>query len=71
MNSVLGAKDLPRTVLSDFVEQRLASKLERERAQRAKALGKCPEEVLSIGFSRSVDCCFVNMHAMAFLKFST
>lgn len=45
VNSVLGAKDLPRTVLSDFVEQRLASKLERERAQRAKALGKCPEEI--------------------------
>eukprot|EP00250_Pteridium_aquilinum_P010036 c19106_g1_i1 orf=591-5369(-) len=45
VNSVLGAKDLPRTVLSDFVEERLAWKLEHEKAERAQALGKCPEEI--------------------------
>ncbi|MCO5595257.1 hypothetical protein L7F22_049297 [Adiantum nelumboides] len=44
-NSVLGAKDLPRTMLSDFVEERLARKLDDERAERAKASGKCLNEV--------------------------
>lgn len=46
-SSVFGAKDLPRTVLSDHVEERLAWKLEQERLDRATALGKKPEEVLT------------------------
>ncbi|KAI5057544.1 hypothetical protein GOP47_0027559 [Adiantum capillus-veneris] len=44
-NSVLGAKDLPRTMLSDFVEERLAQKLDDERADRAKASGRRLNEV--------------------------
>ncbi|KZV26645.1 hypothetical protein F511_34900 [Dorcoceras hygrometricum] len=40
-----GAQDLPRTVLSDHIEQRLFRSLERERKQRAESLGKSPEEV--------------------------
>jgi E1A/CREB-binding protein len=45
-SSVLGAKDLPRTILSDFVEERLALKLELERVDRAKVMGKRLEEVI-------------------------
>lgn len=44
-NSVPGAKDLPSTVLSDYLEDRLALKLEEERVERAKAMGKSCEEV--------------------------
>ena len=44
-NSVLGAKDLPRTMLSDFVEERLSWKLQLERVERSKASGKRLEEV--------------------------
>ncbi|KAH7298465.1 hypothetical protein KP509_25G044800 [Ceratopteris richardii] len=44
-DSVLGAKDLPRTMLSDFVEERLVNKLRSEREERAKAWGRPLEEV--------------------------
>ncbi|KAK4488322.1 hypothetical protein RD792_004078, partial [Penstemon davidsonii] len=40
-----GAKDLPRTMLSDHIERRLFRSLERERNQRAELLGKSAEEV--------------------------
>ncbi|KAG8384530.1 hypothetical protein BUALT_Bualt04G0127500 [Buddleja alternifolia] len=40
-----GAQDLPRTMLSDHIEQRLFSNLERERKQRANLEGRSPEEV--------------------------
>lgn len=40
-----GARDLPRTKLSDHIEQRLFRSLEQERKQRAEILGKYPEEV--------------------------
>ncbi|KAG8387066.1 hypothetical protein BUALT_Bualt03G0214700 [Buddleja alternifolia] len=45
-SAVLGAKDLPRTYLSDHLEQRLFSKLKQERQDRARAQGKRYEEVL-------------------------
>ncbi|KAF9614106.1 hypothetical protein IFM89_015368 [Coptis chinensis] len=44
-NSVLGAKDLPTTILSEHIENRLFKGLKQERQDRAKHLGKNPDEV--------------------------
>lgn len=44
-SAVLGAKDLPRTILSDHIEQRLFKKLKQERQDRARAFGRSYEEV--------------------------
>lgn len=44
-SAVLGAKDLPRTILSDHIEQRLFKKLKQERTERAKQQGKSYDEV--------------------------
>ncbi|KAJ7544850.1 hypothetical protein O6H91_09G096200 [Diphasiastrum complanatum] len=44
-SSVLGPRDLPKTFLSDHLEQRLARKLKQERFERARVQGKPFEEV--------------------------
>ncbi|GFP96135.1 histone acetyltransferase hac1 [Phtheirospermum japonicum] len=44
-SAVLGAKDLPRTILSDHMEQRLFAKLKQERLERARDQGKSYDEV--------------------------
>ncbi|CAH2065891.1 unnamed protein product [Thlaspi arvense] len=44
-NTDLGAKDLPETILSHFIEQRLFKRLKEERHQTAKATGKSINDV--------------------------
>ncbi|KAM7516624.1 hypothetical protein LguiA_006207 [Lonicera macranthoides] len=44
-SAVFGAKDLPTTMLTDHIEQRLFSSLKQEREEMAKALGKKIDEV--------------------------
>jgi E1A/CREB-binding protein len=44
-STVLGARELPRTKLSDHIEQRLSERLEQDMQQRARASGKGAEEV--------------------------
>ncbi|MCE3214699.1 hypothetical protein HAX54_053074 [Datura stramonium] len=44
-SAVLGAKDLPQTILSDHIEKRLANSLKGEREERAKREGKSYDEV--------------------------
>ncbi|XP_024544533.1 histone acetyltransferase HAC12 [Selaginella moellendorffii] len=46
VSAVLGAKDLPRTWLSDHLESRLTLKLRQERSERARKEGRSHDEVL-------------------------
>jgi hypothetical protein len=52
-SAVLGAKDLPRTVLSDHIEGRLFKRLREERQERATRDGKSFDEVSASLFSLS------------------
>ncbi|XP_078153512.1 putative histone acetyltransferase HAC-like 1 isoform X2 [Carex rostrata] len=44
-SAMLGAKDLPRTILSDHIENRLFKRLKQERQDRANHFGKSFDEV--------------------------
>jgi E1A/CREB-binding protein len=44
-STVLGARELPRTKLSDYIEQRLSERLEQDWQQRASTSGKGAVEV--------------------------
>ncbi|KAL4566216.1 hypothetical protein LXL04_030328 [Taraxacum kok-saghyz] len=44
-SAVLGAKDLPQTILSDHIENRLFKRLKQERLDRARFYGKSYDEV--------------------------
>ena len=49
-SAVLGAKDLPRTILSDHLEQRLFRRLKQEKQERARLQGKSYDEVSYISW---------------------
>jgi hypothetical protein len=55
-SAVLGAKDLPRTVLSDHIEDRLFKRLKQEKQDRAAAAGKNIDEVSETRFSLRKRC---------------
>ncbi|XP_020226108.2 histone acetyltransferase HAC1 isoform X2 [Cajanus cajan] len=44
-SALLGAKDLPRTILSDHIEQRLFRRLKQEKQERARIQGKSCDEI--------------------------
>ena len=62
-SAVLGAKDLPRTVLSDHIEGRLFKRLREERHERAARDGKSFDEV-----SASSELANINFPPFLFLS---
>ncbi|XVF20587.1 hypothetical protein REPUB_Repub12eG0013300 [Reevesia pubescens] len=45
VSTAFGAKDLPQTMLSDHIEQRLFGRLQKEREEKARVTGKSIDEV--------------------------
>ncbi|KAF8677086.1 hypothetical protein HU200_046549 [Digitaria exilis] len=66
-SAVLGAKDLPRTVLSDHIEDRLFKRLKQEKQDRAAAAGKdIDEAVLLFQKIEGVEVCLFGMYIQEF-----
>lgn len=71
--STFRAKDLPRTALSDHIEQRLFSKLKVERDARAKKSGEGIDKVSQIvlGYDSLCYLCFVGTGLIYVSDFSS
>lgn len=55
-SSILGASDLPKTILSDHIEQWIFQRLKQEREERARILKRSVDEVMHLIFSEIYPC---------------